>query len=168
MPFFQDRQTQTGDGPAEHLPRPPLTKAQKARIAAAITGITLGLTATIVISVVIPGLGFAAGGIVAGSVAASSMSSAAIASGGGVAAGSTVAVLQAIGAGGAATAASAAAGTTAGALTVSQIVEGVIRFKKGRKDVSTSEAEIVEGVIRFKKRRKDVSTSEAETQTDSD
>lgn len=46
---------------------------------------------------ILAGVGFASGGIVAGSLAASMMSSAAVASGGGVAAGSLVAILQSAG-----------------------------------------------------------------------
>lgn len=56
--------------------------------------------AVVAAPLVVAGLGFGAGGIVAGSYAASMMSAAAIANGGAVAAGSSVAILQSIGAAG--------------------------------------------------------------------
>ncbi|XP_074516834.1 interferon alpha-inducible protein 27-like protein 1 isoform X3 [Sebastes fasciatus] len=66
---------------------------------------------------VLGAIGFTSAGIAASSIAAGMMSSAAVANGGAVAAGSTVAVLQALGAGGltaAATAAAAGAGAGVG------------------------------------------------------
>lgn len=67
----------------------------------AVIGTVVGAGVAVVAApLVVAGLGFGAGGIVAGSYAASMMSAAAIANGGAVAAGSSVAILQSIGAAG--------------------------------------------------------------------
>jgi len=79
---------------------------------------------------VIGGMGFGAGGIVAGSTAAGMMSVEAIALGGGVAAGGTVATLQSIGAVGLGTSLTAAAATS-GALVGGVTSFGVAKASNG-------------------------------------
>ncbi|XP_072180360.1 uncharacterized protein [Diadema setosum] len=98
-------------------------------------GTCVGAGAFVVGNMIVPGLGFAAGGIVAKSFAASMMSSAAIANGGGVAAGSAVAVLQSIGATGVAAGTCAAAGAGAAAVGTAGVVagEGVTQTVKNGK-----------------------------------
>ncbi|XP_071503952.1 uncharacterized protein [Diadema antillarum] len=106
-------------------------------------GLGVGAAAFVVGNMIVPGLGFAASGIVANSFAASMMSSAAIANGGGVAAGSPVAVLQSIGATGktgvaAGTCAAAEAGAAAVGTAGVAAGETVYTVKNGKSYVSRS------------------------------
>lgn len=76
-------------------------RSRRWRLLGAVIGIPVGAAVAVVAApLVVAGMGFGAGGIVAGSYAASMMSAAAIANGGAVAAGSSVAILQSIGAAG--------------------------------------------------------------------
>ncbi|XP_038050163.1 interferon alpha-inducible protein 27-like protein 2B [Patiria miniata] len=87
--------------------------------------------------VVLPVIGFGAGGIAAGSYAAGMMSSAAIANGGGVAAGSLVATLQAAGAAGLGAGATAAVGGVGAAIGgAASYFVGVFqdKFKKNKEE----------------------------------
>lgn len=102
----------------------PRNRAGKYAAGFGIAATILGGVAFVAANVIVPGLGFAAGGVVAGSTAAGMMSSAAIAGGGGVAAGSTVAILQSIGATGVAV--STCLGVGAGAAAVGTAVAGAV------------------------------------------
>ncbi|GAA6070443.1 interferon alpha-inducible protein 27-like protein 2 [Tachysurus ichikawai] len=91
-------------------------------------GVAAGTVGTVVLAPAVLGLvGFTAGGIAAGSIAAGMMSSAAIANGGGIAAGSLVAVLQSVGAAG------FTAATTAGVASTGGVIGGVLGWFSDRK-----------------------------------
>mmetsp|Transcript_70462 Transcript_70462/g.82097 ORF Transcript_70462/g.82097 Transcript_70462/m.82097 type:complete len:138 (-) Transcript_70462:224-637(-) len=103
-----DKDTQTN--PPEE--KRSILKTLTSRKAIAITtGVAAGtFFAPVILTSIVAGLGFSAGGIVAGSTAAGMMASV-----GNVAAGSTVAVLQSIGAAGLSTAGTVVAGGTGAA-----------------------------------------------------
>ncbi|XP_071503967.1 uncharacterized protein [Diadema antillarum] len=128
-----------GEGCSATMPstrRNPMKK-KMVRYGVGISALGLGVGAAVCVvgNMIVPGLGFAASGIVANSFAASMMSSAAIANGGGVAAGSAVAVLQSIGATGVAAGTCAAAGAGAAAVGTVGVVagEGVTQTVKNGK-----------------------------------
>jgi hypothetical protein len=99
----EDKQDASLDLQTQQLgERPEVANAQDATrdvLPAALVGAAVsGLTAPVMVTSAVAGMGFGANGIVAGSMAASMMSAEAIAAGGSIAAGGTVATLQSIGA----------------------------------------------------------------------
>ena len=128
-----------GQGPGVPSSDGKSTKALKYAAGFGLATTIIGGGAFVAANIIVPGLGFAVGGILANSFAAGMMSSAAIANGGTIAAGSTVAILQSIGATG--VAASACLGAGAATAAVGTAVVGATDYMLNGKKVADKETQ---------------------------